>query len=687
MEEQRVLPGERASRLRREIERHNRLYYELDAPEVTDAEYDALVRELKALEDEHPELRSAASPISRVGGAPSGRFPQYRHRIPMLSLDNAFEFDELAAFDQRIRKATGEDRVSYVCEPKIDGLAMNLEYRGGRLSVGATRGDGAVGEDVTANILTITDIPRSLPAGSLKGARAEDLTVRGEVYMRKADFAELNRQREEDGEPVFANPRNSAAGSLRQLDAKITQGRKLSFFAYFLPESEALKLDCHSGALELLREMGFPVNPDIRTAEGIEEVLDYCRMLGEKRDIIDYEIDGAVIKVDSLALQRELGFTARSPRWAIAYKFPPRQARTKLIRIEVQVGRTGVLTPRAVLEPVSVGGVTVQHASLHNEDLVRQKDIREGDTVIVQRAGDVIPEVVGPVSEARDGSERQFSMPSHCPECGAAVSRAEEEVAVRCTNASCPARLREGLIYFASRGAMDIDGLGPAVIDQLIATGAVKDYADLYSLDAGRIAVLERLGEKSAAKLASAISASKARPLSRLLGSLGIRNVGSQTARLIADHFGSMDAVMEASEEGLTEIPTVGPVVAEAVSGFFSLEENRALIGKLKALGVNMLEPRVELDERARSGPFSGKTMVFTGTLSAMTRHEAQERALKLGAKVADSVSAKTDYVVAGSDAGSKLQKAEKLGVKVLGEEEFIKLSRTGEDDGQGGLF
>ncbi len=687
MKEQSALPGERASWLRREIERHNRLYYELDAPEITDAEYDELVSELRAIEEEHPELRTAGSPTSKVAGAPSGRFPQYRHRLPMLSLDNAFEFDDLLAFDQKVRRATGEERVRYVCEPKIDGLAMNLEYRGGRLSVGATRGDGAIGEDVTANILTIPEVPRSLQGGALPGARSGDVTVRGEVYMRKADFAELNRQREEDGEPVFANPRNSAAGSLRQLDPKVTQGRKLSFFAYYLPESEAMKLECHSGALELLRGLGFPVNPDIKTAEGIEEVLDYCRMLGDKRDIIDYEIDGAVIKVDSLALQRELGFTARSPRWAIAYKFPPRQARTKLIRIEVQVGRTGVLTPRAVLEPVSVGGVTVQHASLHNEDLVRQKDIREGDTVIVQRAGDVIPEVVGPVTEARNGSERHFSMPSHCPECGAAVSRAEEEVAVRCTNASCPARLREGLIYFASRGAMDIDGMGPAVIDQLIATGAVRDYADLYSLDAGKIAELERLGEKSAAKLAMAISQSRGRPLSRLLGSLGIRNVGSQTARLIAEHFGSMDAVMVASEENLTEIPTVGPVVAKAVSGFFSLEENRALIDKMRSFGVNMEEPRVAADERARGGPFAGKTMVFTGTLSAMTRHEAQERAIKLGAKVTDSVSSKTDYVVAGSDAGSKLQKAEKLGVKVLEEEEFIKLSRAGEDDGQGGLF
>lgn len=685
MDENRQLPSERAIWLRGEIERHNRLYYELDAPEVTDAEYDALIVELRRLEDEHPELRTASSPTSRVSGVPSGRFPQYRHRIPMLSLDNAFDFEDLSAFDQRVRKATGEDKLRYVCEPKIDGLAINLEYRGGKLSVGATRGDGAVGEDVTANILTLAEVPKRPPLESAIGTG--DLTVRGEVYMRKADFAELNRQREEDGEPAFANPRNSAAGSLRQLDPKITAGRKLSFFAYFLPESEALKLDCHSGSLELLRELGFPVNPDISIAEGIEEALDYCRMLGEKRDGIDYEIDGAVIKVDSLALQRELGFTARSPRWAIAYKFPPRQARTKLIRIEVQVGRTGVLTPRAVLEPVTVGGVTVQHASLHNEDLVRQKDIREGDTVIVQRAGDVIPEIVGPVLEARDGSERQFSMPSHCPECGAGVSKAEQEVAVRCTNASCPARLREGLIYFASRGAMDIDGMGPAVIDQLIATGTVKDFADLYSLDAAKIAGLERLGEKSAAKLAAAIAASRGRPLHRLLGSLGIRNVGAQTARLIAEHFGNMDAVMASHEEDLTEIPTVGPVVAEAVAGFFSIEQNRALIEKLRSFGVNMQEPRVRVDERALGGPFAGKTVVFTGTLSGLTRQEAQERALRLGAKVTDSVSSKTDYVVAGQDAGSKLQKAEKLGVRVLGEEEFIKLSRTGEDDGQGGLF
>lgn len=670
--------------LRREIERHNRLYYELDAPEITDAEFDALVNELKALEEAHPELRSAGSPTSKVGGAPAGRFPTYRHKAAMLSLDNCFSPEELMAFDARVRKALGSEKVGYVCEPKIDGLAMSLEYKDGKLAVGVTRGDGVTGENVTANVLTVKDVPRTLSRCEGCGPLPAEITIRGEVYMRKADFQALNQSRDEEGLPPFANPRNSAAGSLRQLDSSITAGRKLSFFAYYLPEPAPARLTSHSDALALLEGFGFKVNPEIRRVEGIEEAIGFCEHLETIRDSIEYEIDGAVIKVDSLALQRELGFTQRSPRWAIAYKFAPRQAKTKLLRIEVQVGRTGVLTPRAVLEPVNVSGVVVQHASLHNEDLIRQKDIREGDTVLVQRAGDVIPEVVGPVLEDRKGTERPFRMPDACPECGSAVSREDEEVALRCTNASCPARLREGLLHFASRDAMDIDGLGPAVIDQLMSKGLVHDFADLFKLDAATLASLDRMGEKSGAKLAAAIGASRGRNLGRLLASIGIRNVGPATAKLIAARFGDVEALMRAEEEDLLEVETVGPVVAESVVRFFRLPQNEVLVEKLRAAGVNMTEPKAK--ERG-SGPLSGMTVVFTGTLTQMTRSKAEELAAMAGAKVTDSVSSKTDLVVAGSEAGSKLEKARRLNVRVADEREFMEMIGEKAVKDEGGLF
>jgi len=674
----------RIAHLRREIERHNRLYYELDAPEITDAEFDALVNELKVLEEENPKLRTETSPTRKVGGAPAGRFPAYRHKAPMLSLDNCFSPEELAAFDARVRKALGSDEVGYVCEPKIDGLAMSLEYKDGSLMTGVTRGDGVTGENVTANVLTVKDIPRKLSGCVGCGPLPAEMTVRGEVYMSKADFQDLNLARDEEGLPPFANPRNSAAGSLRQLDPAVTAGRKLSFFAYYLPGPAPSGIDSHSEALALLEGLGFKVNPEIKKACGIGEAMDFCAGLEAKRDSIEYEIDGAVIKVDSLALQRELGFTQRSPRWAIAYKFAPRQAKTKLLRIEVQVGRTGVLTPRAVLEPVNVSGVVVQHASLHNEDLIRQKDIREGDIVLVQRAGDVIPEVVGPVLEERTGSEKPFTMPASCPECGSAVAREEGEVALRCTNASCPARLREGLLHFASRDAMDIDGLGPAVIDQLISKGLVHDFADLYGLDASTLASLDRMGGKSGTKLAAAIGASKVRNLGRLLTSIGIRNVGSATAKLIAARFGDIDALGQASEQDLLEVETVGPVVAESVVKFLRLPQNRALVEKLKAAGVNMTEPRAE---GKGQGPLSGMSVVFTGTLEHMTRSRAEELAEEAGAKVTDSVSSKTDLVVAGSEAGSKLDKARRLGVRVAEEREFMEMIGEKAVKDEGGLF
>lgn len=674
----------RIEELRRQIQRHDRLYYELDAPEISDADYDALVRELKSLEEANPSLRRAGSPTQKVGGAPSGRFPAYRHKASMLSLDNCFSPAELISFDARVKKAIGADRVGYVCEPKIDGLAMSLEYRDGILQAGATRGDGIVGEDVTANVKTIEEIPHKLSECTSCGPMPREVTVRGEVYMKKADFAELNRSRDEEGLQPFANPRNSAAGSLRQLDAAITAGRKLSFFAYYMPEPAPPLLESHFGALELIKSIGFTVNPLIEKADGIEAVLDFCRRLEEKREKIEYEIDGAVIKVDSLALQRELGFTARSPRWAIAYKFAPMQAKTELLRIEVQVGRTGVLTPRAVLKPVSVGGVVVQHASLHNEDLIKAKDLRVGDTVVIQRAGDVIPEVVGPVLEERDGTETIFAMPSVCPECGSAVLREEGEAAVRCNNASCPARLREGLIHFASRAAMDIDGLGPAVIDQLISKGLVRDFADLYALKAEDLAGLDRMGEKSGTKLAAAIAASKGRPLSRLIASVGIRNVGVTTAKIVASRFKSLEELEKAGVEDLREIDTVGPIVAESIVHFLASDRNIQLMEKLKAAGVNTAEPESGF---SGSGPLSGKTVVFTGTLAGMTRTGAQQMAERAGAKVTDSVSAKTDLLVAGSDAGSKLEKAVRLGVEVVDEEGFLKKVGTVPGKSEEGLF
>lgn len=670
---------QRAEELRRDIARHDRLYYELDAPDITDAEYDALVRELKNLESRFPGLASEKSPTRRVAGAPSGRFPTVRHKAPMLSLDNCFSAEELMAFDKRVRKELGAaGPVRYVCEPKIDGLAMSLEYSKGTLITGVTRGDGVVGEDVTRNVLTIPDVPRRLETSGRRGPLPEEVTVRGEVYMRKKDFAELNRQRDEEGMSVFANPRNSAAGSLRQLDPTVTAGRKLAFFAYYIPEPAPSWLETQSDALELMASWGFRVNGEAECRNGIDEVLAFVDKLGSLRDGIDYDIDGAVIKVDSLALQRELGFTARSPKWAIAYKFPPRQERTKLLRIEVQVGRTGVLTPRAVLTPVQVGGVIVQHASLHNEDFILEKDLMVGDTVTVQRAGDVIPEVVGPVKELRDGTQTRFLMPANCPECGSAVVREPGEAAVRCTNASCPARLREGLLHFASRGAMDIDGLGPAAVDQLMQKGLVRDFADLYSLRPNDLTGLDRLGEKSAAKLHAAIQSSKARPLSRLLTSIGIRNVGTVTAKLIAARFGTMQRIMDASEEELTEIDTVGPVVAKSVTGYMGLVENRKLMTKLKDMGVNMSEP--ETAKSAPEGPLAGMSVVFTGTLSKFTRTRAQEIAALAGAKVTESVSAKTDLVVAGAEAGSKLDKARKLGIEVVDEDRFAEMTGLAED-------
>ena len=674
----------RVRELRELIRYHNHRYYVLDDPEITDAEYDALMRELAALEEAHPELADPDSPSRRVGGEVAASFEPVMHEIPMLSLDNVFSEELLRAFDARVRRATGLPSVEYVAEPKIDGLAISLTYRDGRLSVGATRGDGERGENVTANLRTIRSIPLILPDGA-----PESLTVRGEVYMRKPDFVGLNEEREERGEPVFANPRNAAAGSLRQQDPHVTASRKLDAFFYYLPISEQLGANTHWEALERMRNLGFRVNDKITLCRDIEQVIAFIHDIAGMRESLPYEIDGAVVKVNRFDLQRDLGFTSRSPRWATAYKYPAQQAETTVRDIVVQVGRTGVLTPTAEFEPVDVGGVTVSRASLHNQDYVRAKDIRVGDRVIIQRAGDVIPEVVRVLTERRNGLEREFAMPAICPECGSGVVREAGEAATRCVNLSCPARIREGLIHFASRDAMDIDGMGPSTVERLLAAGLVRNVADIYTLTREQLKGIERMGEKSAANLAAAIDNSKANPLYRVIFALGIRHVGENVAKLLAGHFRSMDALACATHVDLLSVPTVGEAIADSVVTFFESEENRAAIGRLAEAGVRMADeaPTGSETPGVNRSEFQGKSFVFTGALKRFTRQRAEEIAEMLGGRAASSVSRKTDYVVAGEDAGSKLARARELGVPVLSEQEFVDmLDRAGIDAGmQGG--
>lgn len=674
----------RVRELRELIRYHNRRYYVLDDPEITDAEYDVLMRELIALEEAHPELADPNSPSRRVGGEVAASFEQVVHEIPMLSLDNVFSEELLRAFDARVRRATGLPSVEYVAEPKIDGLAISLTYQDRRLSVGATRGDGERGENVTANLRTIRSIPLVLP-----DTAPESLTVRGEVYMRKPDFARLNEEREERGEAVFANPRNAAAGSLRQQDPRVTASRKLDAFFYYLPIGEQLGARTHREALERMRSLGFRVNDRITSCRDIEQVVEFIREIAGMRQSLPYEIDGAVVKVNRFDLQRDLGFTARSPRWAAAYKYPAQQAQTTVRDIVVQVGRTGVLTPTAEFEPVDVGGVTVSRASLHNQDYVQAKDIRIGDSVIIQRAGDVIPEVVRVLTERRTGAEREFVMPTACPDCRSEVVREAGEAATRCVNLSCPARIREGLIHFASRDAMDIDGMGPSTVERLLAAGLVRDVADIYSLTREQLERLERMGEKSAANLAAAIETSKANPLYRVIFALGIRHVGENVAKLLAAHFRSMDALAHAAHADLLEVPTIGAAIADSVVAFFESEQNRTTIRRLAEAGVRIAdEAPVESDAPGVDrSEFQGKSFVFTGALKRFTRQRAEEIAELLGGRAASSVSRKTEYVVAGEDAGSKLARARELGVRVLSEQEFVDmLDRAGIDAGmQGG--
>jgi len=657
----------RANELRAAIDDANYRYHVLDDPQIADQEYDALLRELLDLEQAHPEVWSADSPTQRVGGAPAAGFPPYVHARPMLSLANAFGADELRAFDARVKKLGGVaegEAVAYVCELKIDGLAVSLRYDGGTLSAGGTRGDGSVGEDVTANLRTIRSIPLALRRSAHAVPRHAD--VRGEAYMRKSDFARLNAEREARGAAPFANPRNAAAGGIRQLDPKATAERSLSFYAYAVGELDADEAPAtQHDLLAWLRELGFPVNPNAKRVASVDGVVDYVARWEEERDGLDYEIDGVVVKVDDLALQQRLGSVGKDPRWAIAYKFRAREARTKLLDIQVNVGRTGTLNPFAVLEPVRIGGVTVSNATLHNQEYITANDIRIGDVVIVIRAGDVIPRVVGPVRELRKGKPKPYVLPDRCPVCGSDVDHPEGEAMSRCTNAACPAQQRERVRHFASRGAMDIEGIGDQLAAALVDSGLVRDVSEIYRLDAEKLLTLPRMAEKSAANVLAAIEASKARGLARLLFGLGIRFVGGQNAAILAGDFGSVDALAAATEEQLLESEGIGEQIARSVVLFFAQPPNRAMIERLKAAGVDVTAPK---RERAPAGALAGKTLVLTGTLPTLTREQATELIVAAGGKVSGSVSKKTAYVVAGDEAGSKLAKAEQLGVPILDE-------------------
>ncbi len=664
--------GQLAAELQRRLEYHSYRYYVLDDPEISDAEYDALLRQLEALEARFPELVSPQSPTQRVGGQPLPGFETVTHRIPMLSLSNAHSFDELKEFDLRIKRALPDEQVTYVAEPKIDGLAVSVLYEDGAFVQGATRGNGQQGENITQNLRTVKSLPLRLRPGAPAVFEA-----RGEAYMSREAFSRLNSGRSERGEQLFANPRNAAAGSLRQLDPKVTAHRDLDIFLYSLGYTEGVGVSSHWEALQLLRDLGLRVNPLVRQCAGITQVLEFCEEIGRLRPELPYDIDGVVVKVDSLAQQARLGFTAKSPRWAIAFKFPPEEATTVVRDITVQVGRTGALTPLAILEPVTVAGSTVSRATLHNEDIVRQKDIRIGDTVVIRKAGDVIPEVVKPVTAKRTGAEQVFTMPTVCPACGAEAYRAPGEAVTRCIGSQCPAQLLEGLSHFASRDAMDIEGMGPAIVTQLVEAGMIKSPADIYGLSLEQLVTLERMGQKSAENLLGAISRSKNAGLARVVFALGIRLVGAGAARDLADHFGSMDRVISASTQELTAVPAVGEKIAASVKEYFSEPQNLELVQRLKAAGVEMTQERTQ-EQVSLDNPLNGKTVVVTGTLETLSRKEAQELVRSLGGKVTSSVSKKTDYVVVGDNPGSKHDKAVELGITIWDEEEFLRQTGRG---------
>ncbi len=656
---------QRINELRELLNQYGYEYYVLDKPSVPDAEYDRLMQELLQLEKQFPELKTPDSPSVRVGGAVLDMFEKVEHRTPMLSLGNAFNEGDLKDFDRRIRQTAGDD-FSYVCELKIDGLAVSLRYEDGLFVQGATRGDGTVGEDITENLKTIQSVP-------LRLRENVTLEVRGEAYMPKRSFEALNQARSERGEELFANPRNAAAGSLRQLDPKIAASRRLDVFLYGIVNIGDSGIESHSEGLDYLDRLGFKTNKERRKCSAIEDVIEFVKGWVEKRPHLPYEIDGIVIKVDSLEQQAELGTTAKSPRWAIAYKFPAEEVVTTLLDIELSVGRTGVITPTAILEPVKVAGTTVQRASLHNEDLIREKDIKIGDTVVVKKAGDIIPEVVNVLAAQRTGEEQDFYMPTHCPECESELVRLEGEVALRCINPKCPAQIREGLIHFVSRDAMNIEGLGEKVISQLFAEKLISDVADIYKLTREQLLALERMGEKSVSNLLKAIEASKSNSLEKLLFGLGIRLVGAKAAKTLAQQFGTMANLAAAKRDDLITINEIGGKMADSIVAFFEQEEAKELLEELTTAGVNMeyKGPKPVTPQESDS-IFAGKTVVLTGKLEQLSRNEAKEKIEALGGNVAGSVSKKTHLVIAGEDAGSKLAKAQELGIEVWDEEKLL---------------
>ena len=661
----------RIQELREALNYHSYRYYVLDDPEISDAEYDRLFRELQELEEAFPELVTPDSPTQRVGAPPLESFNTVEHAVPMLSLDNAFGYDELREFDARVKRFLGvEHEIEYVVEPKIDGVAVELVYESGVFVQGSTRGDGFVGEDITLNLKTIKSIPLRLISD--KRPLPTRLDVRGEVYYPTSAFEQLNQEREARGEPAFANPRNAAAGTLRQLDSRITASRPLDVFIHSVGQIAGVEFETHFEALQAFKDWGLKINPHIAVAHGIEAVIERCDRIAELRDQLDYAIDGAVVKVNSFALQARLGTRTRSPRWAIALKYEAKQETTQILEIRAQVGRTGALTPVAIMRPVKIDGVEISRATLHNQDEIDRKDVRVGDWVVVQRAGDVIPEVVKVITSKRTGKEKKYHLPDRCPVCGSKVVRFEGEVVYRCPNLSCPAQLKERIRHFASKGAMDIDGLGEKLIDQLVEKGLVKDVADLYTLTKEQLASLERMADKSAQNLIDAIEKSKEVELSRLLYALGIRYVGEHVARVLANEFKSIDQLENASVERLQQVPEVGPQVAESVYGFFHEPHNLETLERLFRYGV-----RVKREEAPSDGKLAGKTFVFTGALQHFTRSEAEKLVERLGGRAASSVSRNTDFVVVGENAGSKAEKARELGIPILSEEEFEKLVQT----------
>jgi DNA ligase (NAD+) len=658
----------RVNELRRLIAHHDQRYYTLDRPEISDAEYDALMRELRELEAAHPELVTPESPTQRVAGQVSDAFATVEHLTPMLSLDNATSEADLREFEARLKRVLPGATFSYVCEPKVDGLSVALVYEDGVFKRGATRGDGRFGEDVTPNLRTLRSIPLRL-TGRLASCRR--LEVRGEVYMSHPAFERLNRDLDAQGQAGFANPRNAAAGAVRQKDPGVTAKRDLRIFVYQLSHAEPFPFESHWEVLEALRESGFSTSSRVRACPTLDDVWRYCQELESERDRLGYDADGAVVKVDHLGHQRRLGSTAHHPRWAIAYKFTAQHGITRIVAIDINVGRTGALTPAARLEPVRIAGATISRATLHNADEIERLDVRVGDTVVVERAGDVIPHIVKVLEDRRAPGTHRFVFPDRCPVCGSSASRPEGEVVVRCTNAACPAQLKESLLHFGSRGAMDIEHLGEAVVEQLVERGLVRDFADLYRLTASQVAELDRLAEKSAANLVNAIGGSRRRGLSRVLYALGIRFVGDRAARLLAEHFGSIDRVAGASVDEISEIHGIGPRIAQAVRLFFDQPANRAVVEHLREVGVVLEESTRPTGPK----PLAGKTFVLTGALDRMSRDEAKARIARLGGRVTSSVSRKTDYVVVGAEAGSKVEDATRLGVTVLDEAAFLELT------------